>query len=128
MKSLSFVFVAFFLLLTSSCTNPNVSDDLNLNKDIKQVVFFSDEEDYNHEASYYDAIIELKKQYPNEIDNMMVIPASSAKEYYDIFEVENCPAILVVYGDQVIARVNGSVTKNQIIEPLAKVLGSDISK
>ncbi|HAQ08500.1 MAG TPA: small peptidoglycan-associated lipoprotein [Bacillus bacterium] len=97
-----------------------------MNRDIKQVVFFSDEDDYNHEASYYDAIIELKKHYPNEMKNMMVIPASNAKKYYDLFKVENCPAILVLYGDEVIAKVNGSVTKKEIIEPLSAVLDTDI--
>lgn len=125
MKGLSFVFVASFLFLTASCNPVNDSDDLMLSEGIKQVVFFSNEEDYKHEASYYDAIIELKKQYPSEFDNMMVIPASNANKYYGLFEVEQFPAILVVHGDDVIAIVNGTVTKDQIIEPLSAVLQSD---
>jgi hypothetical protein len=55
MKSLSFVFVATFLFLTASCNPVNDSDELELNGDIKQVVFFSDDENYKQEASYYDA-------------------------------------------------------------------------
>ncbi|WP_246017703.1 small peptidoglycan-associated lipoprotein [Mesobacillus subterraneus] len=125
MKSLSFVFVASFLFLTASCNPANDSDQLILNEDIKQVIFFSDEDDYNHEASYYDAIIELKKQYPNEFKNMVVIPTSNAKKYYGLLEVEEFPAILILQRDQVLASVNGTVTKDQIIEPLSAVLNGD---
>jgi hypothetical protein len=128
MKGLSFIFVASFLFLTASCNSASESDSLNLNKNIKQVVFFSDEKDYKHEASYYDAIIELKKLYPQEIDNMMIIPASNAKKYYDLFEVKTCPAILVVHRDQVIAKVNGTVSKDQIIGPLSAVLDGESPK
>lgn len=122
MKGLSFIFIASFLFLTASCNNTNQTNELGLNKNIKQVIFFSDEKDYQHEASYYDAIIDLKKSHPDAIDNMLVISAANAKNYYDFFEVETCPAIFVVYGDQIIVKVNGAVTKDQIIKPLSAVL------
>lgn len=122
MKGISFILVASFLFLTSSCNTSNHADELALDKNIKQVIFFSSEDDYEQEASYYDAIIELKEQYPKAIDNMMIIPASNAKKYDDFLHVEHCPAIFVVYGNQIIAKVNGKVTKDEIIEPLSKVL------
>jgi hypothetical protein len=125
MKSLSFVFVATFLFLTASCNPVNDSDQLELNKDIKQVVFFSDDENYKQEASYYDAIIELKKEYPAEFDKIVVISAANANRYYDLFKVKKFPAILVVHQDQVLANVNGNVTKDQIIEPLSAVLNNE---
>lgn len=122
MKGISFILVASFLFLTSSCNTSNLSDELALDKNIKQVIFFSDEDDYQQEASYYDAIIELKELYPKEFDNMTIIPASNARKYDNFFHVEHCPAIFVVYGNQIIAQVNGTVTKDEIIEPLSKVL------
>ena len=125
MKSLSFVFVATFLFLTASCNPVNDSDQLELNKDIKQVVFFSDDENYKQEASYYDAIIELKKEYPAEFDKIVVISAANANRYYDLFKVKQFPAILVVHQDQVLANVYGNVTKYQIIEPLSAVLNNE---
>ncbi|WP_226675563.1 small peptidoglycan-associated lipoprotein [Mesobacillus jeotgali] len=125
MKSLSFVFVATFLFLTASCNPVNDSEQLELNKDIKQIVFFSDDENYKQEASYYDAIIELKKEYPAEFDKIVVISAANANRYYDLFKVKEFPAILVVHQDQVLANVNGNVTKDQIIEPLSAVLKNE---
>ena len=125
MKSLSFVFVATFLFLTASCNPVSDSDKLELNGDIKQVVFFSDDENYRQEASYYDAIIELKKEFPAAFDEIVVIPAANANKYYDIFQVKQFPAILIVHQDEVIANVNGNVTKDQIIEPLSAVLNNE---
>ncbi|WP_102262049.1 small peptidoglycan-associated lipoprotein [Mesobacillus jeotgali] len=125
MKSLSFVFVATFLFLTASCNPVNDSEQLELNKDIKQIVFFSDDENYKQEASYYDAIIELKKEYPAEFDKIVVISAANANRYYDLFKVKEFPAILVVHQDQVLANVYGNVTKDQIIEPLSAVLKNE---
>ncbi|CAM3757217.1 small peptidoglycan-associated lipoprotein [Mesobacillus thioparans] len=125
MKGLSFVFVATFLFLTASCNPVNNSDKLVLNEDIKQVVFFSDEKNYKQESSYYDAIIELKKEYPAEFNNIVVIPASNANQYHDLLKEKKFPAILIVHRDQVLANVNGSVTKEQIIEPISAVLNND---
>ncbi|MBS8263291.1 small peptidoglycan-associated lipoprotein [Mesobacillus boroniphilus] len=125
MKSLSFVFVATFLFLTASCNPVNDSDELELNEDIKQVVFFSDDENYKQEASYYDAIIELKKEYPAAFDNIVVIPAANANKYYDLFKVKQFPAILIIHQDQVLANVNGNVSKEQIIEPLSAALNNE---
>jgi hypothetical protein len=125
MKSLSFVFVATFLFLTASCNPVNDSDELELNEDIKQVVFFSDDDNYKQEASYYDAIIELKKEYPAAFENIVVIPVANAKKYHDLFKVKQFPAILIVHQDQVLANVNGNVTKDQIIEPLSAALNNE---
>jgi hypothetical protein len=125
MKSLSFVFVATFLFLTASCNPVNDSEKLKLDGDIKQVVFFSDDENYKQEASYYDAILELKKDYPAAFDNIVVIPAANANKYYDLFKVKQFPAILIIEQDQILATVNGKVTKEQIIEPLSAVLNDE---
>lgn len=127
MKGLSFILAASFLLLTSSCNMAYDYEDLELDHNVKQVVFFSDETDYNHEAPYYDAIIELKKDFPEEIDNMMVLSADKANKYYEMFQVEKCPAILVFYKDKVVVKVNGTVSKEQIIEPMAEVLSHDLN-
>jgi hypothetical protein len=125
MKSLSFVFVATFLFLTASCNPVNDSEKLKLDGDIKQVVFFSDDENYKQEASYYDAILELKKDYPAAFDNIVVIPAANANKYYDLFKVKQFPAILIIEQDQILATVNGKVSKEQIIEPLSAVLNDE---
>jgi hypothetical protein len=125
MKSLSFVFVTTFLFLTASCNPVNNSDKLVLDEDIKQVVFFSDEENYKQESSYYDAIIELKKEYPAEFDNIVVIPAAKANQYHDLLKEKKFPAILIVHRDQVLANVNGIATKEQIIEPISAVLNNE---
>ncbi|WP_044393941.1 hypothetical protein [Mesobacillus subterraneus] len=125
MKSLSFIFVAAFLFLTASCNPGNNSDKLKLNEDRNQVVFFSDEKNYKQESSYYDAIIELKQKYPIVFDKIVVIPAANANQYDNLLKEKRFPAILIVHRDQVLANVNGSATKEQIIEAISAVLTND---
>ncbi|MCK6204034.1 small peptidoglycan-associated lipoprotein [Bacillus infantis] len=88
----------------------------------KQVIFFTDESDYQNEAPYYDAIIELKKEFPDEMKKMKVITAAKAKKYYSTFELKGCPAILVLHQNRITAKVNGDASKDKIIEPLSKAL------
>ena len=51
-----------------SCDNhKQLISSLAFDQNTKQLIFFSDEEEYEQEVSYYDAIIELKRDYPEEI-------------------------------------------------------------
>jgi hypothetical protein len=129
MKVLSFILAASFLLLTSSCNPAGDYEELKIDHEIKQIVFFSDENDYNKEAAYYDAIIELKRDFPEEINNMMVFSGDAANKYYKLFDVKQFPAILVFFQDEVVLKIDGSVvTKEQIIHPLAQALSSNLAK
>ncbi|PLR84051.1 small peptidoglycan-associated lipoprotein [Bacillus canaveralius] len=122
MKGLGFCLSVFLLVLTASCTKSGPSDSLSLGEGVKQIVFFSNDTDYTEEASYYDALLELKKEFPVEVDNMMVFSEDSAKSYYHAFHIEQSPAIVIVYNDKVVAQVKGDVSKEQIIQPLEQVL------
>jgi hypothetical protein len=129
MKVLSFILAASFLLLTSSCNTAADYEELKIDHEIKQIVFFSDEKDYNQEAAYYDAIIELKREFPEEINNMMVLTGASANKYYKLFDVKQFPAILVFFQDEVVLKIDGSVvSKEQIIHPLTQALSSNLAQ
>ncbi|GLB60367.1 hypothetical protein NCCP133_24990 [Cytobacillus sp. NCCP-133] len=91
---------------------------------VKQIIFFSDHNQYEQEVSYYDAIIELKRSFPEEIKNMKIITASDSKNYYTNFDIEGCPAILIVYQDEVLVEVKGVVPREQIVQPVANALDS----
>ncbi|PLR79230.1 small peptidoglycan-associated lipoprotein [Bacillus sp. V3-13] len=122
MKGLAFCLSAVLLVITASCTKGGPEDSLSFGQNVKQIVFFSDDSDYTEEVSYYDALLELKKEFPSEVDNMMVFSEDNAKRYYDAFQIEQSPAILIVYNDKVVARVKGDVSKEQIIQPLERIL------
>jgi hypothetical protein len=125
MKRFRFLLLASFMILTVSCSKTKAADDLMLDSSQKQVIFFTDESDYQNEAPYYDAIIELRKEFPDEMKKMKVMTAAKAKKYYNTFGIKGCPAILVLHQNRIAAKVNGDVSKDKIIEALSKALGTD---
>lgn len=126
MKGLPLVFIITLIFITTSCSKEAADTSLQIDTSIKQIIFFSNESEYQYEASYYDAIIELKKEFPEEIKNMLTLSPAKAKQYYDTFKVKDCPAIIVIYQDQIIAKVDGETTKEQIVKPIAQVLAKDL--
>ncbi|WP_077211374.1 hypothetical protein [Bacillus dakarensis] len=118
MKGLSIIMMISLLFITTACQK----EKLKIDSSTKQIVFFTDESKYQIEAPYYDAIIALKQQFPEEIKNMLILPPSKAKDYYDTFKVKECPAIIVMYNDQVVARVDGEISREQIVKPISSAL------
>lgn len=117
-------FIIIFLLLTTSCQN-NKETSLEIDSEIKQVVFFSDESDkadLQIEAPYYDAIIELRQLFPEEFKNMKTISTNKAKDYYDTLKVKECPALLILHNRKIIVKVVGKNTKEEIVLPITRAL------
>jgi hypothetical protein len=122
MKSLAPFFIIFFLFLTASCSNHHSIDSLSIKDNVKQIIFFSDETNVQQEVAYYDAIIELRRDFPSEVENMMVFTKDEGKKYFDSLQIEKSPAIIVIYNDEIVANINGTVSKEQIMEPIANAL------
>ncbi|WP_313770601.1 small peptidoglycan-associated lipoprotein [Bacillus sp. S/N-304-OC-R1] len=120
------LFIASLLFITS-CSNFETKDELNLDKNSKQIIFFSNEKEYEQEAPYYDAIIELKKDFPDEIKNMKIITPDIAKKYFEAFDVKGSPAILLLHQDKVVVKINGDISSEQIIRPFADALNNELS-
>jgi thioredoxin-related protein len=121
MKGILLLLFSVLLILTSSSCSKAESPELEINEDIKQIVFFSDDSNYRKEAAYYEAILELKQKYPEAIKNMMIIN-EDRKEYLKQFELKNSPAMVLIYEDQTLVKIAGVVPKNQIIKPMENAL------
>ncbi|MEH7346895.1 small peptidoglycan-associated lipoprotein [Bacillus sp. JJ1532] len=126
MKVFLLFFIASFLFITS-CNHFKPQDELIFDNNRKQIIFFSNEKDYEEEASYYDAIIELKKEFPDEIKNMKIISSDKAKRYYEAFDVQSSPTILIIHQEKVIVKIKGDTSTEQIIKPLSDALKSEWS-
>lgn len=122
MRALLCIF--FLLFLATGCQEKeNVS--LEIDSRIKQIVFLSDEMNVANlqiEAPYYDAIIELRQQFPDDFKNMKTILPREASEHFDIFKIEECPALIVLYNEKVIAKVTGENSKEEILQPIIAAL------
>ncbi|QOR68400.1 small peptidoglycan-associated lipoprotein [Cytobacillus suaedae] len=115
------VFMLSFLLLSSCHLAHNTPSSLIFNNAEKQLLFFSDEDNLHNESSYYDALLEIKKTYPEIVTSMKVIP-SSEKVRYSSFDVDTFPTLLVIHDNQIIAQIEGDLSKEEIIQPLIDVL------
>nr|WP_295973185.1 small peptidoglycan-associated lipoprotein [uncultured Bacillus sp.] len=124
MKGKPLLMMVSTLFLMISCEHKEQTNSLSFDKNSKQIVFFSNEEEYENEISYYNAIIELKKEYPEEIKNMKVLTALEMRKYYDQFKVNHCPAILVYYNNDVIVQIQGDAETKDIVTPIAKALST----
>lgn len=124
MKGLPLILVTALLFVTSSCNHKEVKEELRIDDSVKQLIFFTDKKQYEQEISYYDAIIELKRSYPELIKDMKVITAAEAGNLSN-YTVENCPAMLLVYQDEVLVEIEGTVSKDMIIYPLTKALDEE---
>ncbi len=127
MKGLPLLLLASLLVMTGSCSKSN-ANELKIKQDVKQIVFFSNEDDYAGEAPYYDALIELKKSFPTEVKKMIVFSPTKAKQYLKTYHIDSCPALIVIYNSKVIVKINGDTTKEDIIQPIAKVLSNDLNQ
>lgn len=121
MKGFPVYLLFFSLFITASCSKDEQAR-LSVDKNTKQVIFFSDEKQYNREAAYYDALIELKKDFPDEMENLMVLSGKDKKKYYDEFDIKSGPALIVLYKEKVMIRIHGMTTKEQIIQPVSQAL------
>lgn len=122
MKGLPFLLAS--LLVITSCGKTS-EEEIKLPEDGKQIIFFSNDQDYSEETAYYDALIELKQHYPKEIQNMLVLSPTDAKPYYQFFQIEACPALLIIYNEKVMFKISGAVSKDEIIQPISDILSND---
>ncbi|KON89262.1 small peptidoglycan-associated lipoprotein [Sporosarcina globispora] len=124
MKGLPLILLTALLFVTSSCNHKEVKKELKIDDSVKQLIFFTDNQQYEQEISYYDAIIELKRTYPDLIKNMKIITASESRHLSN-YNVENCPALLLVYQDKILVEIKGSVPKEKIIKPLTHAMDEE---
>ncbi|KAF0820185.1 MULTISPECIES: small peptidoglycan-associated lipoprotein [unclassified Cytobacillus] len=124
MKGVPLILITALLLVTSSCNHKEVKEELRIDDSVKQLIFFTDKKQYEQEISYYDAIIELKKSYPDLIKDMKVITEAEASNLSN-YKVENCPAIMLVYQDKVLVEIKGTVSKDKIIYPLTQAMDEE---
>jgi hypothetical protein len=105
----------------SSCSLHNERTAAGLNIE-KGILFYSDENNFLEEDSYYEALIELKQNYPADFENYKIIAKN--QEYDPALASLNkvFPALLVIKQNKVIFKVTGKATKEDIMKPVSNTL------
>jgi hypothetical protein len=120
---LTLIMLASTALLLTSC-NDLAADKVVLAEDRfieRQIIFFSDERNISKEVAYYDAIIELKNEYPEDLKHLEVIDFNSDKSNTKV-QSTAYPAIVVVDNNQVVTKITGKAHKNQIVKSVSHAI------
>jgi hypothetical protein len=118
--SVIFITLSFFIL--SSCQENRTITHIQFPDDARTLVFFSDESDIQNESTYYDAIIDLKRSFPDEVANLKVIHSDSEKILYKQFNIKTTPSLIVVHQNEVVTQVEGRKQKEDIIVSIEQAL------
>ncbi|WP_223831593.1 hypothetical protein [Bacillus swezeyi] len=84
-----------------------------------KLIFFSDDEHMEREVAYYDALLELKKEFPAQVSNMEILNKKGKWEK----EVNSFPSLLLVDHKKVLVKIEGKIKdKEKIVKLLEKQL------
>lgn len=109
------IFTVFVLaLILSGCSitqgMPKQNEKIDEIKD-QQLIFFSDDQNMEEEVVYYDAILDLKKDFPEQILKMEVLEETDG--WQD--EVNTIPCLILVNNDKIVEKVEGSANQKDEI-------------
>jgi hypothetical protein len=120
---LTLIMLASTALLLTSC-NDIAADKVVLAEDRfieRQVIFFTDERNISKEVAYYDAIIELKNKYPEDLKHLEVVDYSSDESNPNV-QSPVYPAIVVVDNNQIVSKITGKTHKDEIVKSVSDAI------
>lgn len=115
-----FFTLSFFIL--SSCQENQSITHIQFPDDSRTLVFFTDESNLQDESTYYDAIIDLKNSFPDEVANLKVVHSENEKLLYKQFNVKATPSLIVVHDNEVVTQIEGSKPKKDIVISIEQAL------
>ncbi|WP_129079524.1 hypothetical protein [Anaerobacillus alkaliphilus] len=115
--------IPFFLLLSSCSQNEEVMTNYPFlqKKDENITLLFSDDLFLHAEGNYYDALLDVKRRYPEKIRSFNIIH-SSDRDLVRHYEIQEYPTLLVIHNNYITIRVEGSLNKSDILEALEEAL------
>ncbi|MDT8859188.1 hypothetical protein N0O92_03010 [Alkalihalobacillus sp. MEB130] len=111
---------SIFLLGSCFSTVSSMENPLELHHDETITVLFSDSSTMQDEKAYYDALLELKNHYPTEMPFLLIIDADE-RDAIRYFNIEHFPTMLVITGDHEDLRMEGILSKDEILGHLVEV-------
>ncbi|OEH93885.1 thioredoxin domain-containing protein [Bacillus solimangrovi] len=122
MKQVFTLLVLTFVLGACQTVDGNSIDDINQNDKGYQVIFFSNEDYLEYEGNYYDVLLDLKKQYPKETVNIIIVQSSSNNKLVEHFNVEEYPTLIIQKDGEIISTLAGVYDKEIIYESILNVI------
>ncbi|KKB73975.1 hypothetical protein KM903_17950 [Bacillus glycinifermentans] len=110
------------LFFASGCSLSHISADQNEQNDNThrvKLLFFSDDEHMEQEVAYYDALMDLKQEFPKQVSGMEILHEKGDWKK----DVHTFPSLLLVHDKKVLVKIEGKIKdKAKIVELLRKQL------
>lgn len=123
-QKLTVCILSFFLFFISSCSNNEevITNYPFLQKQNENItLLFSDDGSISAEGNYYDALLDVKRRYPEKLRSFNIIH-SSDRDLVKHYEIESYPTLLVIHNDKVTIRVEGTLKTVEILKLLEEAL------
>ncbi|MFC0470585.1 hypothetical protein ACFFHM_08765 [Halalkalibacter kiskunsagensis] len=113
------------ILLLNSCFSQASSIENPIQQTEETItVLFSDSSTIQDEKTYYDALLELKQNYPSEMPSFFIIDANE-RDAIRYFNIDQFPTMLVLTGDKENLRMEGTFPKDEILANLIEIFHID---
>ncbi|WP_100398944.1 hypothetical protein [Bacillus sp. FJAT-44742] len=112
MVSLSFalLFLAVLCLLSGCSVNNSPAEELSPQSNI---LLFSDDENIKEENNYYNALLEVRANFPEKSDSIEVI-SSNQEKLLNHFNVQELPQLIIIKDENNYKRLTGDHPKENI--------------
>ncbi|MCF6412052.1 hypothetical protein [Pseudalkalibacillus salsuginis] len=123
-RSVGFLSIPLILILAflSSCQfEPDYGYlPVDLESDELNTIIFSSKSNQEEERSYYDALLQLKKDYPQKLNSIQIIKKKD-EQAVNYYNVSTFPTIIVLDGKNEIVRLEGKKEVDDIKNHLDEV-------
>ncbi|MBM7659531.1 hypothetical protein JOC85_000298 [Bacillus mesophilus] len=108
------------LLLLTSCQFGNSENDSKLTSLLEaDALYISNEEDLMLENEYYNALIEVKRLYPEDLEEVIVLSNEDIVSIEKELLVKTYPTLLLIDRNEIIAKIEGQNEKTTIINKIS---------
>lgn len=119
-------FILISILFTAGCLKedtPSASQPIIKYEDRHITYLFSNIEQMEEESSYYDALLDFRRSYPDYINTINIV-TSNDQELVDYFSIDIYPTLVVIYDSNVMVRIEGFKDSREIYGLLKASLSS----
>lgn len=117
-KKLGTIFLSLFLLTACNTVDSDAISKINLEGEGYHLLFFSDDEKIKLENNYYDVLLDLKKKFPNEVADVILVQSTNKNEKIKKFDVSVYPTLIVIKDGEEKTRIEGKKSKREIMNHL----------
>jgi hypothetical protein len=115
------VLMSMLLLTACESIDEGSISKIELDGEGYHLLFFSNEQYIELEENYYDVLLDLKKEFPEEMGNLYLVQ-SSKRNSIKRYGVDTYPTLIMIKEEKTLARIEGKQNKKEMLNKLTSVM------